>query len=63
MYLVVCLFVCFKVGSFYHNSGYPEFHYVDQAGFKLRNTPASASIAWPQIYMLVIFEGRALGGN
>jgi hypothetical protein len=39
-----CLFVClFRDRVFLYSPGYPGTHFVDQAGHKLRNPPASAS--------------------
>jgi hypothetical protein len=40
----VCLFVCFfRDRVSLYSPGYPGTHFVDQAGLKLRNPPASAS--------------------
>jgi hypothetical protein len=45
--LFVCLFVCFvfvfQDRISLYSPGYPGTHFVDQAGLKLRNPPASAS--------------------
>jgi hypothetical protein len=44
--VVVCLFVCFFVFQdrvSLYSPGCPGTHFVDQAGLKLRNLPASAS--------------------
>jgi hypothetical protein len=41
--LFVCLFVCFRDRVSLYSPGCPGTHFVDQAGFKLRNLPASAS--------------------
>jgi hypothetical protein len=38
-----CLFVCFRDRVSLCSPGSPGTHSVDQAGLKLRNTPASAS--------------------
>ena len=48
IYLFICLFVCFFVFIFWDrvslwNPGCPGTYSVNQAGFKLRNLPASAS--------------------
>jgi hypothetical protein len=46
-FLFVCLFVClffvFRDGVSLYSPGCPGTHSVDQAGLKLRNSPASAS--------------------
>ena len=42
-FLVVFLFVCFWTQGFSVSPGYPRTHSADQAGFKLRDSPASAS--------------------
>jgi hypothetical protein len=41
-FLFVCLFV-FRDRVSLYSSGCPGTHFVDQAGFELRNLPASAS--------------------
>jgi hypothetical protein len=42
-FLFVCLFVCFRDKVSLDSHGCPGTHSVDQAGLKLRNSPASAS--------------------
>jgi hypothetical protein len=41
---IVCLFAClfFETGVSLYSPGCPGTHFVDQAGLKLRNPPASA---------------------
>jgi hypothetical protein len=41
IYIFVCLLVLYRVSLY--SPGCPGTHFIDQAGFKLRNPPASTS--------------------
>jgi hypothetical protein len=43
LYLFIYLFLVFRDRVSLYSSGCPGTHFVDQAGFELRNLPASAS--------------------
>jgi hypothetical protein len=72
--LFVCLFVCFvfvfQDRISLYSPGYPGTHFVDQAGLKLRNPPASASqmlglkacaaatTTWPDVPRFLLVEEK-----
>jgi hypothetical protein len=43
LYVFFFFFLVFRDRVSLYSSGYPGTHFVDQAGLKLRNPPASAS--------------------